>query len=67
MTRTVLDVDRDLLTQAQRILGKPSLTATINESLRRVVADDARRRFIDRMAHLDDDQRAVLGTARGRW
>lgn len=68
--RTVMDVDRDLLVEAQQVLGQPSLTATINEALRLAVQERrdtrarSRRAFFDRMAGLDDEQVAAIQAAR---
>jgi Arc/MetJ family transcription regulator len=64
MARTVLDVDRDLLKEAKRILAQPSLTATINEALRRVVAEEAHRQLLEHFAEMDDEQRQDLAAAR---
>lgn len=67
MTRTVMDVDRDLLARAKALLGAPSMTATINEALRRVVAGQALERVLDYFSDLDDDQTKALTDARNQW
>jgi hypothetical protein len=67
MARTVLDVDRDLLNEAKDILRQPTLTATINEALRLVVARAARERLMDDLANMDDDSRAAMAGARDQW
>jgi Arc/MetJ family transcription regulator len=66
MPRTVLDVDRELLAQAKDILGEPTLTATVNTALRRVVAERAQRDLIAWVDGMDDEQHEVLATARDR-
>jgi Arc/MetJ family transcription regulator len=37
MSKTLVDIDDDLLTQAQRILGTATKKATVNAALREVV------------------------------
>lgn len=66
MTRTVMDVDRELLTRAQEILGQPSKTATINEALRRVVADQAQQSVFAWIDNMDDEQADLFATVRER-
>lgn len=43
--RTTLDIDRDLLEEAQRACGAGTLTATIELGLRALIAADKRRRL----------------------
>lgn len=62
MAKTLVDIDRDLVEQARKILGQPSMVATIREALRLVVAEDAHRWLVDHFADLDDEQRAALTT-----
>lgn len=64
MAKTLIDVDRDLVEQARKILGQPSMVATIREALARVVRENDRSEFFSEMANLDDDERAAMRAAR---
>jgi Arc/MetJ family transcription regulator len=48
MTKTLIDVDQDLLIQAQQILDTTTKKATVNGALREIVRRDAAARFLDR-------------------
>lgn len=50
MPTTQLELDQNLLRQAAEILGTTTKKATVNEALRRVVAEDLRRRHVDELA-----------------
>lgn len=67
MAKTLLDLDRELLAAAKEILGQPTLTATVTEALRQVVADRAWTGFVDSLAAMDDDQVEALREARNQW
>jgi Arc/MetJ family transcription regulator len=43
-------LDQDMLDRAAAILGTSTKKATVNEALRRVVAEDLRRRHVDELA-----------------
>ncbi|MFB6396943.1 type II toxin-antitoxin system VapB family antitoxin [Polymorphospora lycopeni] len=47
MSRTILDVDDELLAVAARIFGTTTKTATVNAALRAAVDREKRRRFAD--------------------
>jgi Arc/MetJ family transcription regulator len=47
MSRTILDVDDDLLTEASKILGTTTKKATVNAALEAVVKREKRREFAD--------------------
>jgi Arc/MetJ family transcription regulator len=47
MSKTLVDLDEDLLTQAQHILGTVTKKATVNGALREVVRRAAAVRFLD--------------------
>lgn len=64
MSRTIVDVDRNLLSQAANILSTPSMTATVNAALRQVVADQAHQDVLSSLAALDEEQLEILGGAR---
>ncbi len=66
MGKTVLNIDRELIAEAQERLGTDSITATIEEALRMVVAPQARRRLLDRLADATEDRVEVLGSVRER-
>jgi Arc/MetJ family transcription regulator len=47
MSKTLIDLDDDLLTQAQEILGTTTKKDTVNEAMRRVVREAAVREFME--------------------
>ena len=47
MSRTILDVDDELLTEAAKILGTATKKATVNAALQAVVNREKRREFAD--------------------
>ncbi|MFE9202363.1 type II toxin-antitoxin system VapB family antitoxin [Micromonospora sp. NPDC007230] len=47
MSRTILDVDDDLLAEAAKILGTTTKKATVNAALEAVVNREKRREFAD--------------------
>jgi Arc/MetJ family transcription regulator len=46
MTKTLIDIDDDLLTQSQEILGTTTKKDTVNGALRELVRNRAARQFI---------------------
>lgn len=58
MAKTLIDVDEDLLAQAQAALGTGTKKETVNRALAEAVAAVARRREIER---LDEGVYAALG------
>ena len=47
MGKTLIDVDEDLLTQAQQILGTTTKKSTVNGALRDLVRRNAAEQFIE--------------------
>ena len=47
MSRTILDVDDELLDEAAKILGTTTKKATVNAALKAVVDREKRREFAD--------------------
>jgi Arc/MetJ family transcription regulator len=47
MAKTLVDIDDDLLNQAQRILSARTKRATVNGALRELVRRDAAARFLE--------------------
>ncbi len=47
LVKTLIDVDQELLRQAQRILGTDTKKDTVNRALREVVRREAVARFLD--------------------
>jgi Arc/MetJ family transcription regulator len=47
MSRTILDVDDELLTEAARIFGTTTKRATVNAALQAAVNREKRREFAD--------------------
>ncbi|CAN5584358.1 hypothetical protein BH23ACT3_BH23ACT3_18960 [soil metagenome] len=50
MTKTLIDVDDDVLAAAQQVLGTSTKKDTVNRALAEVAALAARRRDLDRLA-----------------
>lgn len=48
MTKTLIDIDDDQLAKAQRCLGTKTKRDTVNKALAEVIAQDARRRHLER-------------------
>ncbi len=66
MAKTLVDIDPDLLVEAQRILHGSSKKDTITLALAEVVAADARRRHVERLtklAGLDLDNPEIMQAA----
>lgn len=64
--KTTISIDEDAAAEAGRVLGTKGLTETVNQSMREVVAMEARRRFVDRlrrMEGMDLDDPAVMAQA----
>lgn len=57
MKRTLLEIDEELLGQAQATLGTKTMKATVDQALREVIAAAARRR---QLGFLGDPQRSDL-------
>jgi Arc/MetJ family transcription regulator len=51
MSTTQIDLEPGLLEQAAEVLGTRTKKDTVNEALRRVVQEEARRRHIDELAN----------------
>lgn len=47
VTKRMVDIDDDLLDRARAVTGAPTIRATVDEALRRVVNDEAVRRHVD--------------------
>jgi Arc/MetJ family transcription regulator len=64
--KTTIAIDEELAAEAGRALGTKGLTATVNQSMREVVASAARRRFVERlrsMEGMDLDKPDVMSQA----
>lgn len=65
LRRTTVELDEDLLSEAQRLLGLPTMRSTVEEGLRRIIkearcaeadrAERQRRYFAELSDHLDLD------------
>jgi Arc/MetJ family transcription regulator len=64
VTRTSVDVDREIARQAAAVLGTRTLRATIDDALREVV--DARLR-LELVAMLSEEGRFDFGAAESAW
>ncbi|HZS16280.1 MAG TPA: type II toxin-antitoxin system VapB family antitoxin [Candidatus Dormibacteraeota bacterium] len=53
MRKTTIAIDDEVAAQASRTLGTRGLTATVNQSMREVVAMAARRRLVERLRAMD--------------
>ncbi len=66
MRKTTIAIDDHVAAAAGQALGTQSLTQTVNESMREVVAMAARRRVVDRlksMEGMDLDKPEVMAEA----
>ncbi|GAB3644567.1 type II toxin-antitoxin system VapB family antitoxin [Glycomyces tarimensis] len=50
MSRTVINLDDDLVTQAAEILGTTTKVSTVNTALKEIVSAHRRREFLDWLA-----------------
>jgi len=64
MSKTSVEVDRDIAEQAAQILGTTTLRATIDASLREIV--NAKRR-LELISLLQDPDRYELDASAGAW
>ena len=64
MSKTSVEIDRDIAAQAADILGTATLRDTIDAALREIV--DARRR-LELIAMLSEPGRFDFGTAEDAW
>lgn len=64
MAKTLVDLDRDLLTRAQTVLGAATIKDAVHEALRRVVAEQAVDELADYFGSLDVEQERALATVR---
>lgn len=61
MSKTLVDIDEDLLARAQTALGgKVTKKDAVTEGLRRIVAEDALERLGKRIGDMDDADRALM-------
>lgn len=66
MTRTLIDIDDDLLERSRALLGTDTKKDTVNAALAQVIALDARRQFLADAragALVDATDDAVMGSA----
>jgi Arc/MetJ family transcription regulator len=63
ITKTALNIDRDLVVSAAQILGTTGPTATIDAALRSIVERAARERLLGRIRSLEQEDRAAILTA----
>ncbi|HYY78323.1 MAG TPA: type II toxin-antitoxin system VapB family antitoxin [Actinomycetes bacterium] len=57
-SKTLVEIDRELLERARAILGTRTIRQTVGRALAEVVAADARRRHAARMAAAGDREEA---------
>jgi Arc/MetJ family transcription regulator len=62
-TKTALNLDRDLVASAAKILGTGGTTATIHAALQSVVDRAARERLLGRIRGMQPDDREAILTA----
>jgi Arc/MetJ family transcription regulator len=65
--KTSLDLNVDLLAQAQEVLGTHGIKETIDRALYEVVVADARRRTIERLTSMDGMDRFDDELQRRAW
>lgn len=67
MAKTMVDIDRDLVSQASAALGGVSMKDAVHEGLRRVVREAATERLAQYFGNLDQDQTEALKAAKDSW
>lgn len=67
MRKTTIAIDEELAAEAGRTLGTKGLTATINQSMREVVAMAARRRLVDRLRSMKGTDLDKPDVMSGAW
>jgi Arc/MetJ family transcription regulator len=67
MTRTIIDIDEEMLAGAQEILGTSTKKDTVNAALRRVVAFEAGRQFLEDARAGAFDELAKPGAREALW
>lgn len=65
-TSTNVELDRELLRRARDVLHGATIKDTVEEGLRRIVAEQAMRDLTVMLAGMDDEQREILRTVRDR-
>ncbi len=60
VTKRLLDIDDDLLDQAQQALGADSMTAAVREALRLVVDRDRGDEYVKLLASLEPADRDAM-------
>jgi Arc/MetJ family transcription regulator len=64
MTKRLVEIDDTLLEQAQAVTGAPTIRATVDAALRRVVGDEAVRRHVAWLRNTDGLDLDVLADVR---
>lgn len=67
MTKRLVDIDDDLLIQAQEVTGASTMKATVNEALRELVATELRRRHLRRLESGEGTDLGDSKTMQGAW
>lgn len=67
MTKRLVDIDDDLLIQAQKVTGASTMKATVNEALRELVMTELRRRHLCRLESGEGTDLGDSETMRGAW
>lgn len=61
---TNIELDRDLLTRARAALGDATIKDTVEEGLRRIVAQNALHQLADSIRDMDAEQHELLAKVR---
>lgn len=64
-TKTLIDLDRDLVSEAQKALGgSPTIKEAVHEGLRRIVAANAASEFSEFLSSRTAEERQMIDDAR---
>jgi len=67
MTKRLVDIDDELLAQAQRISGAKTMKATVNDALQQLIDTELRRRHLRRLESGKGSDLADKELMRGAW
>lgn len=62
--KTLVDLDRDMVDEAAKVLGTKTIKDTLHEAMQRVLLDDARDQLIAMVVSMSDEQRDLIKRAR---
>jgi Arc/MetJ family transcription regulator len=67
VTKRLIEIDDELLANAQRILGAPTMKAAVTEALEEVVKHELRMQHLQRLATMDGLDLDKPEVMKGAW